>query len=500
MITTGPGFSSGEAVSETDELAEPIRQLDSHRKLVSQAERGELDTGLTLDAIIVPASRPANNLEQAITLARGMRCELLILCSRQVQPADVRQLLRRRSFDDAIVVNLPDNYRHELLEFSALDSIKNRLPDACSAHVTDLSTKRNVGLLLARMLGWQRIFFLDDDIRDVRDADLQQTISTLGPFPVAGMRVSNFPDNSVACHAHRMTGGLQDVFVSGAALAVDCQKITGFFPDVYNEDWLFFYEAAARRRLGSSGRKVTQLLYDPFADPQRAAWQEFGDVLAEGLYALLEYGQDWQYATDEYWKQFLDARRRFLEAIASRAGTVAPEIRERLALSVELALKCSYTIGAGLLERYVLLWRQDLRQWQERIAGVREVPLETALKELGLAEPPDAAVSDFALDMAMETTEGPPTIPFTAPDYYTLFMPSAHDDGLRPPERERAGGRRIRRPGFLPHRESLVTREGGRFAAARPARRMSEREDAPAEPSESPSAPPGEPAVEPACG
>src|SRR3984957_6146705 len=68
MITAAPAFSGGEAASEATELAEPIRQLDSHRNLVSQAERGQLDTGLTLDAIIVPASRPANNLEQAITL------------------------------------------------------------------------------------------------------------------------------------------------------------------------------------------------------------------------------------------------------------------------------------------------------------------------------------------------------------------------------------------------------------------------------------------------
>ena len=499
MITTGSGCSGGETVPEASELAEPIRQLDSHGKLVSQAEPRELDTGLTLDAIIVPASRPANNLEQAITLARAMGCTLLILCSRRVQPASVRRLLRTRSFDDAIVVNLPDNYRHELLEFSALDSIKNRLPDACSSYVTDLSTKRNVGLLLARMLGWRRIFFLDDDIRDVRDPDLQDTVSMLGLFPAAGMRVSNFPDNSVACHAHRMTGGLQDVFISGAALAVDCNKSTGFFPDMYNEDWLFFYDAVAYERLGSSGRKVTQLLYDPFADPRRAAWQEFGDVLAEGLYALLEYGQDWRFATDQYWRQFLEARRRFLEAIVRRVGTANPAIRERLALSAELALKCSSMIGPGLLEHYVLHWRQDLRQWQERIAGVREMPLDVALKELRLAEPPDAGVSDFALDMAMEAAEEPPTIPFTAPDYYTLFMPSAHDEGIRTPERERSAGR-IKRPGFLQHLESLSVREGGRLAAARLARRTSEREDAPAEPSVSPSPPPGEPAVEPACG
>ena len=142
------------------------------------------------------------------------------------------------------------------------------------------------------MLGWRRIFFLDDDIQGYQLSDLQSTVSMLGSCPSAGMRVSSFPDNSAVCHAHRATGGLQDVFITGAALAVDCQQNTGFFPHIYNEDWLFFYEDASTGRLGSSGGKVTQLRYDPFADAQRAAWQEFGDVLAEGLYALLDHGMD----------------------------------------------------------------------------------------------------------------------------------------------------------------------------------------------------------------
>ena len=41
MITTGPSFSGGKAASEKSELAEPIRQLDSHRNLVSQTKQGE---------------------------------------------------------------------------------------------------------------------------------------------------------------------------------------------------------------------------------------------------------------------------------------------------------------------------------------------------------------------------------------------------------------------------------------------------------------------------
>ena len=108
--------------------------------------------------------------------------------------------------------------------------------------------KRNIGLVLAKMLGWRRIFFLDDDIRDITYPDLQRTVDMLGSFSAAGMWVTEFPDNSIVCHANRVTGGSQDVFVSGAALAVDCESDIGFFPDIYNEDWLFFFDAASKGR------------------------------------------------------------------------------------------------------------------------------------------------------------------------------------------------------------------------------------------------------------
>jgi hypothetical protein len=183
------------------ELAGSVRQLGTHRNVVSHPERRERGTGLELDAIVVPASRPAQNLEHAISLAQAMQCMLLILCSGYAAPAEVRRLLGQRSFTDAIVVSLPDGYRHDLLDFRALASIKQDLPEACSYRGTDLSTKRNVGLILARMLGWQRIFFLDDDITDIDPADVLSTVSMLEAFPAVGMRVTDYPDNSVVCHA-----------------------------------------------------------------------------------------------------------------------------------------------------------------------------------------------------------------------------------------------------------------------------------------------------------
>lgn len=466
MSSTGPGgLADYEAASEMSRRAESIRQLDTHRKLVGGTEQRGLDTGLALDAIIVPASRPARNLEQAVTLARAMNCVLLILCSHEVKPSEVHQLLAERTFSGAIVVDLPDGYHHKLLDFRALTSIKNDLPDACSWYVTDLSAKRNVGLILARMQGWRRIFFLDDDIRDINPLDVQSTVSMLGSFPAAGMQVSSFPDNSAVCHANRITGKPQDVFITGAALAVDCQRNTGFFPDIYNEDWLFFYGTASAGRLGGSGLKVTQLRYNPFADPDRAAWQEFGDVLAEGLYALLDHGLDWRCATDGYWIEFLEARRRFLEAILGRAEMMKTDEREQLLLSVEMALKCSVAIRPGLLERYTLLWQQDLRNWQRRMAGIGKMPsLEAALKALGLEDSADG-IADIARITTAARAEGPTTKPFALKELHDLLEARLEDDGRAGSGYGERGGRN-RRASALPHHGFPNVHESGRLASA----------------------------------
>ena len=87
---------------------------------------------------------------------------------------------------------------------------------------------------------------------------------------------------------------------------MDCRAPFDFFPDLYNEDWLFFYRDAAAERLATPGSLAEQVPYDPFADPQRAAGQEFGDVIAEGLYALLHSGLGSEAASEEYWYQFLE--------------------------------------------------------------------------------------------------------------------------------------------------------------------------------------------------
>ena len=173
-----------------------VRQHETHRQLVGS---GRPVVGLRVppDAIIVPASRPAGNLSHAIALAQAVNCRLVVLCSREAKAAEVMEEAAAASSRRTVAVDLPDDYDHELLRFTSSTLIRDVSPDIFENPNGDLSIKRNLGLLLARILGWKRIFFMDDDIRDVTPVDLYATVAMLGRYHSAGMRVISFPDNSV---------------------------------------------------------------------------------------------------------------------------------------------------------------------------------------------------------------------------------------------------------------------------------------------------------------
>jgi hypothetical protein len=454
-----------------------IRQHGSHNALTNQNATDHGSAGdLQLDAIVVPGSRPAEKLDHAVTLARAADCWLMVICSQWLERAAVEDLLAARLYHKAIVIDLPDDYSHELLSFPGLRSIASEMPVESRYYVTDLSMKRNIALVIARMVRWRHIFFLDDDIRDVSYPDLQHTVNMLGSFATAGMWVTEFPDNSIVCHANRATRGPQDVFVSGAALAVNCDEEIGFFPDLYNEDWLFFFDDASAGRLGNSHRRATQLVYDPFADPQRAAWQEFGDTLAEGLYALLHLGLRVEDSTCEYWTQFIEARRKFLETVRARLQDADPTTIDKILPAVDSALTCLQAIQPELCERYIQMWRHDLADWKEKIRRLPTVSIGVALKQLGLenfathgwqaeASQPltelaaPAATAGRAMIPRFGTLEEMSdkvdfnyfgvknTIPFSIPDlaeYQKELVAAGDSDNTSPDDARRPKGRKLR--------------------------------------------------------
>lgn len=335
----------------------------------------------TPGAVLVAASRPAAMLGPAAELAAELGCPLVALCSRQARAADVAALAEDRPGLSWTAVDLPAGYRHELLAMRTAS-----IGDVRARRLGDLSVKRNLGLLLARLAGWPSVLFLDDDIDGIDPLVIRAAAGALARCEVVGLIVDDYPDNSVVCHANRLAGGRQDVFVSGSALLARTDRPTSFFPDVYNEDWLFYLHALTRRSVASHGR-ARQLPYRPFADPNRAAAEEFGDTLAEGLVSLLDNRARLSAAGEAcYWRRFLGLRREFISTVAGRIADQPPDDERRAALhALDAAERRRAAITPGSCAAYVRTWRADRLDWARRLAELDCLgSLPLALRRLDL--------------------------------------------------------------------------------------------------------------------
>ncbi len=378
-------------------MSRSVRHGQSHASLLRDVSSSYVAPSRSrLDAIVVPAARPASALQNIIDLSAAVSVPLVILCSRQASVDQVAERVEKTLGAHALVVDVPLGY--ELPHQEHLTSAQ-LFQEALADRSSDLSIKRNIGLLLGRLRGWRKILFVDDDISHLRPADVGRLTSTLDRHPVASMTTRRFPDNSVVCHARRLAGFEQDVFVSGAVLGVQLQhQALSFFPDIYNEDWFFFARRAAHRCLPKVG-EVRQLVYDPFADQQRAAREEFGDLLAEGLYALfdaapgLDFDEQMAIARkSSYWREFKDVR---LETIqATLDGLWQAQWRDEIILdptvvnaedALHIAEKQTTSISAELCVDYLDGWLQDERSWQKHLQGLDHgIDERYGLAELGL--------------------------------------------------------------------------------------------------------------------
>jgi hypothetical protein len=380
------GYAAGPG--DPDDLKRPrVRQRSSHAELIRDLSARPPRSGRTrpLNALIVPAARHPETLRTTAELAAAADVKLVVLASRDCRVAEAAGVVAGIPGGRALIASVPDDYQSDLLNFRtsapSFDGLK-------AGRSSDLSLKRNLGLLLARLMGWQKIMFLDDDIFGVTPTDLAKVAWQLDNHQVTGLISRSFPDNSVVCHANRLRGGKQDNFVTGAALGVSCAGPgLDFFPDMYNEDWLFFAEHAAQGEVISVG-EARQRPYKPFADPRRAEVEEFGDLIAEGIYALFNDGEPLTAATKAYWAEFIAARK---ELIGSLIGDLyCMEDREARVLAHESMLRARKQLKAITPDHcvcFVNAWRDD-RAAFARTAGAlpRLGNYMAACEYLGLTE------------------------------------------------------------------------------------------------------------------
>jgi len=317
-------------------------------------------------------------------LARRTGIPLIVVCSKDARKDQVVAMAAAANAT-VFALDLASLNPPRISIFTPSTSTDEEIRAASPGWTRDLSMKRNLGLIIARMLGWTRLMFLDDDIFGVLESDIEALAAALDNHNVSALIPEEFPDNSVACHAHRLGGGVQDVFASASGMGVRCDRDDlGFFPNIYNEDWFFFSEEAADRRIAKVGVS-RQRKYDPYDDPLRAAQEEFGDLLAEGLYARLDIDADISGVDTAYWHAFIDRRIEFHARVtAALSRHPDRELAGKAADSIRAARTQLDQIKPYLCQRFVEFWQSDLVEWRRYLKELPQVSsIAAAFEELG---------------------------------------------------------------------------------------------------------------------
>jgi hypothetical protein len=356
------------------------RQHQSHKDLLTNVEADEAPRA-ALDAIIVPNGRTAPYLRQAITAAKENDVFLLVLCS-MLGDASSAALEAKRAGVRVAAINI-DEVPAGLVPAFGTDQL---LIERRFHRRVDTSLKRNLGLLIAGLAGWERILFLDDDIVLPDPADVAAAAGLLGEHAVVGLANSGMPDNSVVCHALRDIGAAQETFIGGGALVVGEPAFGSFFPNIYNEDWFFLLDGLRLRPSAVTGTAI-QHPYDPYRDARRARGEELGDTLAEGVYGLLDNGGGLEDADERYWREFLPDRRRIIQTTIERVRTaeVDEAQKARMVACLKAAIGRSHLITPDLCVQYLRAWQTDCARWRSHLGQhPRGIGIEAALATLGI--------------------------------------------------------------------------------------------------------------------
>ncbi|TDC76539.1 hypothetical protein [Actinomadura sp. 7K507] len=361
----------------------PARTQDhhgSHRHLLWNPDDPGCPARAHVDAIIVPTNRHPAHLTEAARIAALLDCPLVTLHSGKYTSA--REAARRLPRDtDLIAIEVPEQDALRLPDFET-----SRLLTGRFARNTDTSAKRNLALMLSHLVGWERVVFLDDDITVRQPEDLRTAAGLLSTYSAVGLSIGGFPDNSVVCHAYRRVDGDQQSFIGGGALAVEVTRHRSFFPNIYNEDWFYLLDAkAGLRQLAVTG-EVVQKPYDPFRTPERARAEEIGDVLAEGVFWLLDQGRSVAEADLCHWADFLARRGRFIDHVLHLVQTSwngDDGERDRMTAALRAARGRLSLIEPKLCQDFLGALAIDQERWQRHIDRLRKRPsVDSALDAL----------------------------------------------------------------------------------------------------------------------
>ena len=184
------------------------------------------------------------------------------------------------------------------------------------------------------------------------------------------------PDNSVVCHAYRRTGGIQGTFVGGGPWSSGRTGPPRSPPTSTTRTGSSCSTATASTPSPWSARSPRRNT-TPSATPCGPAVEEFGDTLAEGVYALLDDGKTIDAADAGYWEADLRSGGTSSSRSCDRR---APRARRRRGRTPSMACRPRRRArpraspSPRTVRRIPRAWPRDRRLWQSWLGKLPHKP------------------------------------------------------------------------------------------------------------------------------
>lgn len=275
------------------------------------------------NAIYIPFLNRYDNLNELLSALSWFEREIIVLVSNENYTTKIDTT---KNFQVSFI---------NCSKYETTNKIKNlkTFKSAIFYHNTtnwDLPMKRNFALLHAMQNGFENILLIDDDIEGISKIIFNKGIAALETNNISGCLVEGFADTSVIGHIEQKYGEQYFPFLSGNFLFINLAKTESFFPLIYNEDWLFMIPSINQKKIVAVD-VISQKIYNPFDDISKIKLQEFGEVIAEGLFELISQSRFEDRNEERFWIEYLNYRKSYVKDLFQQADKeIIPFLKESL--------------------------------------------------------------------------------------------------------------------------------------------------------------------------
>lgn len=277
----------------------------AHSRILRYNPETSFHPSSKIDAIFVPTRVQDDRIHNIIQLA-SLSAEILNCPTYLVTTTDI-------NLASCTTLNIA-RYEEFLIRSHSISNSIHR-PRFLESAEWDLGLKRTFICLYSQNNSIGRILMIDDDVI-IAEEHLLLAASALTKVPVAASRLIDHPDHSIVGHAARSINLKRPPFLSGAFLALNVENLNEFFPNIYNEDWFFFFKILDSSKIYRLP-DARQIPTDPFKRSDDAAKQEFGDLLAEGFLELVLRGRTQLACTKSFWSHKRTVRKVYIKYLMS---------------------------------------------------------------------------------------------------------------------------------------------------------------------------------------